>query len=160
MSTAPEDGPLADEQVDAVTDALLAASRVLVGVSARSIARVDDSISLPQFRLLVLLVDAGRQKITELADALGVNPSTTTRAVDRLSEAGLVDRQTNPASRREALVGLTPTGRRVVGEVMRLRRAEIADIVARMPRTHQRGLVRALVAFSEAGGEPVTIPPR
>ena len=151
MSTA----PLGDDQADAVTDALLAASRVLVAVSARSIAAVDDSISLPQFRLLVVLVDAERQKITELADALGVNPSTATRAVDRLSEAGLVDRQTNPRSRREALVSLTPTGREVVGEVMRLRRAEIAGIVARMPLTHQRGLVRALAAFSEAGGEPV-----
>jgi DNA-binding MarR family transcriptional regulator len=156
MSTA----PLADDQVDAVTDALLAASRVLVAVSARSIAAVDESISLPQFRLLVLLVDAGRQKITELADALGVNPSTATRAVDRLSEAGLVDRQTNPRSRREALVSLTTTGRRVAEEVMRLRRAEIAGIVAKMPRSHQRGLVRALAAFSEAGGETVTSPPR
>jgi len=153
MSTAPEEGPLPDDQVDAVTDALMAASRVLVAVSARSIAAVDESISLPQFRLLVLLSDAGQQKITELAEALGVNPSTTTRAVDRLSETGLVERRTNPRSRREALVSLTSAGWGVVGEVMRLRRAEIAGIVARMPRTHQRGLVRALAAFSEAGGE-------
>ena len=158
MSTAPEEGSLADEQVDAVTDALMAASRVLVAVSARSIAAVDESISLPQFRVLVVLSDAGRRKITELADVLGVNPSTATRAVDRLSEAGLVDRQTNPRSRREALVSLTAAGRQAVDEVMRLRRAEIAGIVARMPRTHQRGFVRALTAFNEAGGESVLSP--
>lgn len=39
-------------------------------------------------------------------------------------------------------------------KVTALRRAEIAAIVERMPRTHQRGIVRALSAFSQAGGEP------
>jgi DNA-binding MarR family transcriptional regulator len=150
MSTAPEDGTLADDQVDAVTDALMIASTVLVAVSARSIAAVDESISLPQFRLLVVLAGADRRKVTELADTMGVNPSTATRAVDRLSEAGLVDRQTNPRSRREALVSLTRSGRGVVDEVMRLRRAEIATIVARMPGDHRHGLVQALSAFSAA----------
>jgi DNA-binding MarR family transcriptional regulator len=153
MSTVPEDGPvpaLADDQLDAVTDALMAVSTVLVAVSARSVAAVDDSISLSQFRLLVVLTGADQQKVTDLADTLGVNPSTTTRAVDRLSEAGLVERQTNPRSRREALVSLTGSGRRIVDEVMRLRRTEIAGIVARMPHDHQHGLAPALTAFSEA----------
>ncbi len=139
---------------DAVTDAVLTASRLLVAVSARSIAAVDDSISLAQFRLLVVLSSRGQRKVTELADALGVNPSTATRAVDRLIEAGLVDRQTNPHSRREMQISLTKSGQRVVREVTRRRREEIAAIVERMPRTHQTGLVRALNAFSQAGGEP------
>ena len=144
----------ADDEIDALTDAVLTASRLLVAISARSIAAVDESISLPQFRLLVVLSARGQQKVTELAEALGVNPSTATRAVDRLLDAGLVDRQTNPESRREMRISLTRTGQRVVREVTRRRRAEIAEIVTRMPRTHQRGLVRALTAFSQAGGEP------
>jgi DNA-binding MarR family transcriptional regulator len=143
-----------DGDVDAVTDAVLRVSRLLVAVSARSIAAVDESISLPQFRLLVVLSTRGRRKVTELAEALGVNPSTATRAVDRLIDAGLVDRRTNPRSRRESQVSLTAAGERTVREVTALRRAEIAGIVARMPRTHQRGIVRALSAFSQAGGEP------
>lgn len=143
-----------DDEVDAVTDAVLRVSRLLVAVSARSIAAVDESISLAQFRLLVVLSTRGQRKVTELADALGVNPSTATRAVDRLIDAGLVDRRTNPRSRRESQVSLTAAGERVVRRVTASRRAEIAAIVARMPRTHQRGIVRALSAFSQAGGEP------
>lgn len=150
----PEAAPLVEGDIDALTDAVLTASRLLVAVSARSIAAVDDSISLAQFRLLVVLSSRGRQKVTELAETLGVNPSSATRAVDRLLEAGLVDRQTNPQSRRETQISLTRTGQRVVRNVTRHRREEIASIVARMPRTHQRGLVRALTAFSQAGGEP------
>jgi DNA-binding MarR family transcriptional regulator len=143
-----------DVEVDAVTEAVLRVSRLLVAVSARSIAAVDESISLPQFRLLVVLSTRGQRKVTELAEALGVNPSTATRAVDRLIDAGLVDRRTNPRSRREAQVSLTVAGERVVRKVTALRRAEIAGIVARMPRTHQKGIIRALSAFSRAGGEP------
>lgn len=149
----PETAP-ADEEIDALTDAVLTASRLLVAVSARSIAAVNETISLPQFRLLVVLSTRGQQKVTELAEALGVNPSTATRAIDRLLEAGLVDRQTNPLSRREMLISLTRAGQRVVRTVTRRRREEIAEIVARMPPTHRRGLVRALNAFSRAGGEP------
>jgi DNA-binding MarR family transcriptional regulator len=143
-----------DDEIDALADAVLTASRLLVAVSARSIAAVNDGISLPQFRLLVVLSNRGQQKVTELAEALGVNPSTATRALDRVVEAGLVDRQTNPNSRREVYVKLTRAGERVVRNVTRRRREEIAEIVARMSATHRRGLVRALNAFSQAGGEP------
>lgn len=150
----PPGGSIDDDEVDAVTDAVLRVSRLLVAVSARSIATVDESISLAQFRLLVVLATRGQRKVTELADVLKVNPSTATRAVDRLTDVGLVDRRTNPRSRREAQISLTTAGQRVVREVTAARRAEIAGIVARMPRTHQRGIVRALTAFSQAGGEP------
>jgi len=34
------------------------------------------------------------------------------------------------------------------------RRAEIADIVEKMPPPERHGLVRALTAFTAAGGEP------
>ncbi|EUA34870.1 putative transcriptional regulatory protein [Mycobacterium xenopi 3993] len=49
-----------EESLDAITDALLTASRLLVGISARSIARVDETITIPQFRTLVILSNRGR----------------------------------------------------------------------------------------------------
>lgn len=140
--------------VDAVTEAMLTASRLLVAVSARSVASVDDSITLPQFRLLVVLSSRGSLKLVTLAEHLGVNPSTATRAVDRLIATGMVTRTTNPESRREIVIDLTPAGRRMVSKVTKRRRAEIARIVSRMPVSRRRGLVKALTAFAEAGGEP------
>lgn len=143
-----------DADVDAVTDAVLTASRLLVAASARSVAAVENSLTLPQFRLLVVLSSAGPLKLAALADALGVNPSTVTRMIDRLIGTQLVDRRPNPASRRENVVALTPNGAEVVAEVTARRRTEIARIVRRMPAAARRGLVGALAAFSEAGGEP------
>lgn len=42
----------------------------------------------------------------------------------------------------------------MVHQVTAHRRAEIAAIVAKMPPAERHGLVRALTAFTAAGGEP------
>ncbi|MER7011417.1 MarR family transcriptional regulator [Saccharopolyspora sp. NPDC000359] len=159
MARAEISSDLAVEDVDAVTDAVLTASRLLVAVSARSIAAVEGSLTLPQFRLLVVLASAGPLKLAALAEALGVNPSTVTRMIDRLIGTELVDRRPNPTSRRENVVALTPNGADVVAEVTARRRSEIARIVKRMPAAARRGLVGALAAFTEAGGEPPVVSP-
>jgi DNA-binding MarR family transcriptional regulator len=145
---------VAPDDVDAVTDAVLTASRLLVAVSARSIAAVDEAITIPQFRLLVVLSTRGPLKSTALAEHLDVNPSTATRMLDRLVTAGLVSREANPASRRELVIALSATGAAAVRKVTERRRSEITRIVGRMPVSTRRGLVRALCAFTEAGDEP------
>src|SRR2546423_974273 len=119
----------ATNDVDAVTEAVLTASRLLMAVSARSTAAVDDAIPIPQFRLLVVLDSSGPLKLTAIADSLDVNPSTATRMVDRLITTNLISREPNPTSRRELVVALTTAGRNLVREVMRRRRAQINRIV-------------------------------
>ena len=143
---------------DAVTDAVLAASRLLVGLSARSIASVDESITMPQFRLLVVLSTRGPLKLTVLAEYLDARPPSVTRMIDRLVSAGLVDRQTSPVSRREVILDLTDAGASVVTRVTQRRRREIARIIGRMPERHRTALVDAFEAFRDAGGEPQVDP--
>ncbi|MBN3458451.1 MarR family transcriptional regulator [Mycolicibacterium sp.] len=143
-----------DESVDAITDALVTASRLLVAISARSIAEVDESITIPQFRALVILSSRGASNLATLAGLLDVQPSTIGRMVERLVSAGLIDRQQHPNSRRELLVELTARGRDVVDTVTVRRRGEIARVVQAMPERERRGLVTALTAFTAAGGEP------
>ncbi|MHA7651915.1 MarR family transcriptional regulator [Mycobacterium sp. ML4] len=143
-----------EESLDMITDSLLTASRLLVGISANSIAAVDDTITIPQFRTLVILSNRGPVNLATLATLLGVQPSATGRMVDRLVSAGLIDRLPHPTSRRELLASLTKRGREVVSKVTANRRREIARIVERMPTAERHGLVRALTAFTAAGGEP------
>jgi DNA-binding MarR family transcriptional regulator len=143
-----------EDSLDVITDALLTASRLLVAISARSIAHVDETITIPQFRTLVILSNRGPMNLATLAGQLGVQPSATGRMVDRLVGVGLIDRQTHPTSRRELLAALTPRGREVVRRVTTHRRDEIARIVEAMTAQERRGLVRALAAFTAAGGEP------
>lgn len=147
---------LAAESLDALTDALLVSSRLLVAISARSIADVDETITAVQFRTLVILSEEGPINLATLAGLLGVERSTTGKMVDRLVGAGLIDRRPHPDSRRELLVQLTARGDQIVQQVTANRRVEIARVVAKMPPGQRQGLVDALTAFTAAAGAPVT----
>ncbi|MFD7711936.1 MarR family winged helix-turn-helix transcriptional regulator [Streptomyces sp. NPDC059785] len=144
----------AEDDVDAVTRAVLTASRLLVAVSARSLAEVEEGVTLPQFRMLVVLATHGATKLVTLAEQLQVAPSTAMRMIDRLIAAGLADRHLNPGNRRETLLQLTDEGRRAVEDVTARRRAEVAAIVERLAPAQRLALIEALAAFNEAGAEP------
>jgi DNA-binding MarR family transcriptional regulator len=142
------------DDADALVTALLTASRALVGVSARSLADVEDTVTLTQFRVLVVLRSRGRTRQGALADRLGVNASSALRLVDRLVAAGMVTRQDVEGDRRAVDLDLTDRGRDLVDTVTARRRAAIAEIVEGMPAGRRRGLVSALSAFADAADEP------
>ena len=136
-----------------MVDAVLTASRVLVGISARSLAAIEVDVTLPQYRALVVLAERGEQKVSSLAVALDIHPSTATRLCDRLASKNLIYRAESPTSRREIAVGLSPDGSALVGSVTKQRRAEIARIVQRMPASTRPDLLVALAEFADAAGE-------
>ncbi len=114
------------------TRALLSASRALVGVAVRSLGAIEDLITLPQYRALVVLASRGEQNVSVLADALAIHPSTATRLCDRLATKGLIERNTSAESRREVTVALTATGRSLLRKVTQRRVREIDRIVERL----------------------------
>lgn len=138
----------------ALTSAVLTASRLLVTVSLQSLAAAHQRVTLPQFRMLILLASHGEMNLVTLAERLMVNPSTAMRMVDRLADRGLVRRRVNPDSRREVLLRLTRPGQRIVDEVTARRQELITAIVIKMTARERAGLVAAFRAFAAAGGEP------
>src|SRR5664280_1670591 len=144
--------------VDEFVTAVLTASRVLVGVSARSLAEVEETVTVTQFRTLVVLDSRGEINLNSLAEELDVNSSTALRMIDRLLVAGLVTRRENPTNRREVLLGLSGEGARIVDVVTKSRRVEIARIVTAMPSERRSELIAALHAFADAAGEPQPLP--
>ncbi len=148
LSSAPLD--VAEEEV---VEALLAMSRMFVGIAARSLARLDEDVTLAQYRTLVLLVSRGPQRVVDLSQELSVTSSTATRMCDRLIRKGLAARYERADDRRASWIGLTPAGRDLVGEVMRLRREAIADLVREVSLTRPLGFASVLHAFVEAAGE-------
>lgn len=141
------------EPADELTDALLRASRALVGVAARSLGDADE-VTLAQYRALVVLAGTPGLPTGELASALDIQPSTATRLCDRLVRKGLIERAQAEADRRETTLRLSPTGRRLVARVTARRRREVAAIVGRMPPAEAAAGVAALAAFAAAAGEP------
>ncbi|MEV4703139.1 MarR family transcriptional regulator [Actinoplanes sp. NPDC049316] len=142
-----------DEAEQQVTAALLALSRVFVGLAARSLSGLDEDVTLGQFRTLVVLVSRGPQRITDLAQELAVTSSTATRMCNRLVRKGLVARRNRDDDRRAAWVTLTPAGRDLIGEVMRRRSAEIGALVAELSMTRPIAFAAVIDALVEASGE-------
>jgi DNA-binding MarR family transcriptional regulator len=137
------------EQVDAV----MLAARVLVGVTARSFAAIEDRVTLPQLRVMVMIASRGPLNLGSIAESLGVHPSNASRACDRLVMAGLLDRSDDPSDRRNLLLRLTEKGARLVDEVNASRRDAISDVLANMPVRRRQSVVSALTAFANAAGE-------
>jgi DNA-binding MarR family transcriptional regulator len=145
--------PDASEAPDELVDTVLAASRALVAVAARSLAAAGDEVTLPQYRALVVLAANGPQGTADLAAALAVNPSTATRMCDRLVRKGLVRRHRQAGDRRTVRIALTPAGRDLVAAVTRRRRAELARLLSALPQAQHEPVIAAFQAFAEAAGE-------
>lgn len=93
------------------------AARALVAISVRSVVAVEDVVTPPQRRVLVMIASRGPLNLGAVARGLGVHPSNVTRACDRLVSAGLLDRRDDPADRRNLQLQLTDEGRRLVDDV-------------------------------------------
>jgi DNA-binding MarR family transcriptional regulator len=85
-----------------------------------------DGPSLEQAQLDALEILGSEQhgwRMTEFADAMRVEPSTATRAIDRLQRLGLAERSVDADDGRVVRVTLSTVGRRTQAQV-RTRRAE------------------------------------
>lgn len=139
---------------DEEADAVLAACRILVTLSAQSIAAVEGIADVSQVRALVVISSRGSVSLGELAAAANLHPSKASRLCDRMVAEGLIHRADDPGNRRQLILTLTPGGEQVVRTVMQHRRAAIAPILAQLTKPRRAELVSVLQEFAAAGGEP------
>ena len=64
-----------------------------------------------QPRILDCLLDRGELTQRELADLCMFDATTMSRTLDKMEQAGLIQRNRNPASRRSHLISLTEIGK-------------------------------------------------
>ncbi|WP_439692556.1 MarR family winged helix-turn-helix transcriptional regulator [Curtobacterium sp. SP.BCo] len=136
-------------------DEVLAASRGLLGIVARSLTPALEHVTVPQFRLIVLVTTLGPTRAGDLAERMAVEPSTLTRNVDRLAAGGWVERRPGAANRREVLVAATDRGRELVEEVSARRSQELAQVLDRVPESERPTVVAGMRALRTAMGEPL-----
>jgi DNA-binding MarR family transcriptional regulator len=124
-------------------DVLLGTARLVVGVSVRAADRIGEA-SLVQLRALTVLSDAGGANLAQLAEGMGVTVSTTSRLVDRLIAAGLVDRRPSEVTRREVSISLTDTGRAVLQRYDDLRVTALRDRLDQLAPERRAAALTAL----------------
>jgi len=141
---------VSNDQVDAV----MRASRALVGITAASIADVDDRVTVPQLRVMMMIATRGAMNLVAVAAGLGVSSPNASRICDRLLKAGMLDRTEDPHDRRHVTLTLTSDGEALIDRVLRHRRTAIRKILRSLP-SHLRDDVETMMnAFADAAGEP------
>ncbi len=146
-------GRHSQQGVDVATMATVLASRSLLGFVARSLAPALDEMTMPQFRVLVVLDGAGPLRMSDLAERIGVHPSTLSRTVERLVASGSIQRASAEESRREVHVELSERGRALVRDVTERRRTDISAVLSSLPEAEREAVRRGMELFAAAAGE-------
>lgn len=102
------------------------------------------SLSISQIKTLFCLYQHSPCSVSEIAGGLGVAMATASEAIERLVEQGLVERETNPANRRQVILRLTPTARQITAEIKRIRTRQLGRVFERLTPPEQEHFVRAL----------------
>ncbi len=97
-----------------------------------------------QWRTLKLLERREGINQGQLAELLEVEPITACRMIDRLEEAGLVERRRDPADRRAWLIFLTPKARPVLEELHVVAEGMIANLLHGLGPEQVDALIHAL----------------
>ena len=94
--------------------------------------------------------DEGPMRLSELADALGVEPSTVSRQVSELERAGFVERRTDERDARASRLFLTRSGQRTLANLRRARRELITELVADWTAEERTTLARLLPKLADS----------
>lgn len=130
-------------------DELLEAARAVMRISLHAADQIG-GVSVVQLRALTVLDREGSANLAQLADGMGVTVSTTSRLVDRLVAAGLVDRRTATHTRREIALRLTPRGRATLSRYDDLRLAGLHACLENLPDGERQQAIAGLRAFGAA----------
>ena len=139
-----------DDAVAAALDAAAARHARLVRL-AMAESGGEGRLTLPQLRCLQAMARAdGHALPSRLARELAVTPPTMTRTLDGLVERGLVDRQPDPASRRQVALTLTDAGREELARHEAAVRERVRRMLARLEPATKQQLLAALNALATA----------
>ena len=106
-----------------------------------------------QWKVLFKLTLKPGLRQTDLADLLDIEPITLTRIIDRLQEAGLVERTPDPTDRRAWRLHVTEKAQPVVGKLRAIADEMTADAFAGIDPNDIAVTRRVLAQVRERAGQ-------
>lgn len=100
------------------------------------------------YGIMCQLADEGPQRLGALATAFGLDPSTITRQVRALEDAGLAARTTDETDRRASILDLTVEGREVLDRTRQHRRERLMQVTADWTLEERQDFGRLLEKFN------------
>ncbi|TVT23020.1 MarR family transcriptional regulator [Amycolatopsis acidiphila] len=122
----------------------------MISIGDSTLERVTGQLTLTQFRALRIVVGQTPVTMGKVAQELRMNPSSVSRACDRLARLDLLQRAQNPLNKRETLLAPTPRGRQIVDRVDHDRRAVLSAVLDQLEPAARESVVAALKQFAAA----------
>jgi DNA-binding MarR family transcriptional regulator len=130
-------GQSREEILDALEDLMLRMGR-------RFATHKLDALTPTQFMVLRWLQERGQVPMSDIADAVGITMAGATGLIDRLVNAGLVERARSNADRRIVSIRLTPAGAEAVEASHRRRFQHFRALTAGLSDEDLKNLYRIL----------------
>ena len=126
----------------------------LIRLEARMQAAVGErlreiGVSIPQCDVLTTLTEREGVSQQELAKRLYVTKGNISGLIDRLTEAGLVERRAAASDRRQRAIHLTEAGRAMAEKAIAVQRRWIASTLGRMAESDLEALEARLIALRD-----------
>jgi MarR family transcriptional regulator, transcriptional regulator for hemolysin len=107
---------------------------------------------------LTVLRDFGERSQSDLADALGIDPTNLVALLNELESGGLLERRRSPADRRRHTVALTAAGAQRLADIEHTLTGLEQQLFARLDETEQTTLYnllqRAVATTAACGSTP------
>ncbi|BEI24980.1 MarR family transcriptional regulator [Vibrio fluvialis] len=109
----------------------------------------ETGYSLAQIHTLEVLGSHGAMRMKELANRLSITTGTLTVQVEKLVQAGLIERQSLEGDRRSIVVDLTDQGQNVYREHNALHIALTQDLTRHFTEQQHQALVQMLTQMNK-----------
>jgi DNA-binding MarR family transcriptional regulator len=122
---------------------------------------LEIAVTMPQAKVLYLVIASGEIRMSELSARLGVSLSTVSGLVERLVEHGLAARHDDPADRRQVVVSATSGGHELLERFRELNAAQLRAMLGSLDDEDlvvvERGIGLLASTLPAAGPSPVTL---
>jgi DNA-binding MarR family transcriptional regulator len=107
-------------------------------------------LSMPQFSILMQLHYKGPCGMSEISERFDVTAAAASQLVDKLVQAGYIERTEDPHDRRAKLLKLSTEGAKLVDDGIQERYRWMGDLASTLSATDQTKISEALSLLTEA----------
>ena len=109
-------------------------------------------LSMPQFSILMQLHYKGPCGMSEISERFDITAAAASQLVEKLVQAGYLERTEDPSDRRAKLLTLSAKGSQFVQQGLEGRYRWMDDLAATLSAEDQRKVSEALALLTEAAG--------
>lgn len=114
-------------------------------------------LSMPQFSILMQLHHKGPCGMSEISDRFDITAAAASQLVDKLVQAGYLERAEDPNDRRAKLLTLSTNGRELIQQGIEERYRWMDDLAASLSAEDQKKISEALILLTNAAKEMETV---